>query len=146
MFALLATASSNGRGCGSKRMNYLRGVNTSSTHSFAAGKNVSTILKYQPIGKNRSVYGRVDSECNNQDFYFSSMCPVETPRLSGGLLPATVLENRKMEEYRRSVHAVFDIKYQARQRAVSEKTIRDYIENQKWDEDDQEFKITEVPG
>ena len=30
--------------------------------------------------------------------------------------------------------------------AVSEKTIREYIENQKWDEDDQGFKITEVPG
>ena len=33
------------------------------------------------------------------------------PRLSGGLLLATVLQNGEMPEYRRSAHAVFDIKY-----------------------------------
>ena len=50
-----------------------------------------------------------------------------------------------MAEYRRSAHAVFDLKYHVvwiTVDATDSVTIKTYIENQKWDEDDQGFKIT----
>ena len=41
----------------------------------------------------------------------SSHGPNASDRLSGGQLPARFLDNREMAEYRRSAHAVYDIKY-----------------------------------
>ncbi len=60
-----------------------------------------------------------------------------------------------MAEYRHSAHATFDLKYHliwitkyfcATVGAVDEQMVKAYIENQKWDEDDQGFKITAPTG
>ena len=80
-----------------------------------------------------------------------------------------MLQNRGMVEYRKNAHAVFDIKYhvvwitkyrykvlkgRVAERArdlirqicqARDVVIREYIESQKWDEDDQGFKIVGAP-
>jgi hypothetical protein len=57
-------------------VNHLRGVDAAATGSFAAGQDISAILKRDAVGNDGSIDGRIDGKCENQANMVTNLCGI----------------------------------------------------------------------